>query len=36
VQFGNPSTDPTKSTFGIVSSQGNDPRILQFTARILF
>jgi len=36
VQFGNPASDPTKATFGIVSSQGNDPRVLQFTVKILF
>jgi hypothetical protein len=36
VQFGNPSTDPTKTTFGTVSSQGNYPRILQFGIKILF
>jgi hypothetical protein len=36
VQFGNPSTDPTKATVGIVSSQGNYPRILQFGVKLSF
>jgi hypothetical protein len=36
VQFANPGSDPTKATFGIVSSQQNYPRILQFGAKVLF
>jgi hypothetical protein len=36
VQFANPSLSPTSATFGIVSSQGNSPRMLQFGVKILF
>jgi hypothetical protein len=35
-QFGGPSLTPTSSAFGIISSQVNNPRILQISAHIRF
>ena len=36
VQFGNPNTNVTSSSFGVVSSQGNDARQLQFGIKALW
>jgi hypothetical protein len=36
VQFGRPGTALGLSTFGVVSSQANDPRLVQFALRLLY
>ena len=36
VQFGRPGTALGLSTFGVVSSQANDPRLIQFALRLLY
>src|SRR5205085_2508529 len=36
VQFGRPGTVLGLSTFGVVSSQANDPRLVQFALRLLY
>jgi hypothetical protein len=36
VQFGNPDTNVTSTTFGVISSQANTPRDIQFGLKILF
>jgi len=35
-QFGGPNTSVTSSSFGIVTSQANDPRDLQFALKFVF
>ena len=36
VQFGGPNTSVTSSSFGVVTSQANTPRQLQFGVKVLW
>jgi hypothetical protein len=36
VQFGSPNTSVTSSSFGVVTSQANTPRQLQFGVKVLW
>ena len=36
VRMGNPDSNVTSANFGIIRSQGNDPRRMQFGAKIVF
>jgi len=36
VEFGNPATSISSSSFGKITSQANNPRDLQFSARLSF
>ena len=36
VQFGSPNTSVTSSSFGVVTSQANTPRQLQFGVKLLW
>jgi hypothetical protein len=36
VQWGSPDTTVTSASFGLVRSQGNDPRRMQFAAKVVF